>query len=414
LPERVQLSAAPAAEPPPQPRRSAEERVAEAAGKLGPESVRTEQASAAAIFAEPRRRVADEPSVIVEPSVHLDLTPSPSGYTDPDAKPLPPFHARGSTEPDPLPLSPSEIHTETMPAPELPPLDADLANDIRRALTADDPAIPRVPTPIRPQDAWAVLDQIAPRDRGAAAPVPASAPADDSWATQTAESAGPDMWATAAPPKEGAWQAGPAAAAGPDWSAVSADSNVDADWAPPPPLPSPAPSPTGGAVPLPGSFVFSEDTTVESDRERGFTPLPGEEDLPVPVVAPVPGLPEFLFGEPRVVVHTLAGRVKRGTLRTTDLGQAELRLLHPAGGGEERIDISEVKAVFFMLEPGAHLPAAPGSRVRVTLSDGRMLEGFRESDGPSGGLFIVPLDATRTNTRAIFVCGDAIQNVDQA
>ena len=32
----------------------------------------------------------------------------------------------------------------------------------------------------------------------------------------------------------------------------------------------------------------------------------------------------------------LAGRVKRGTLRTTDLGQPELRLLHPAGGGEER------------------------------------------------------------------------------
>jgi hypothetical protein len=163
-------------------------------------------------------------------------------------------------------------------------------------------------------------------------------------------------------------------------------------------------------------MAFSEGTTLESRRPSAVTPLPDDEDLPVAVPDPEPPAdrPAFLNGEPRVVVHTLAGRVKRGTLRSTDLGQPELLLGGITGGTEERIQLSDVKAVFFMLAPGEQPPATPGGRVRVTLSDGRQLDGFRESDGPGGGLFLVPIDAARTNTRAIFVCGDAIQQVDQA
>ena len=205
--------------------------------------------------------------------------------------------------------------------------------------------------------------------------------------------AGPEVWGAAAPVK-GAWEAGPEAAGSPDWGAVQPDPSAGAAW----------PTPSTDATLMAAAAV---------------QPPSGAEDLPVPVPDPEPreptlGRPAFLAGEPRVVVHTLAGRVKRGTLRDPDLARPDLRLSPLTGGGEERISLTEVKAVFFMLAPGEAPPENPGAHVRVTLSDGRQLDGFRESNGPGGGLYLVPLDAARTNTRAIFVCGDAIQRIDQA
>ena len=532
IPLHITPGAAPVMLPAPS-RRSAEELVAEAAGRLPAEAMRTEQASAAALFtvspersapilAEPSIQVSNfdaeatsvsvhvdagleaepagasaasapastrappteptshfepsshaQPPTYVEPSSHLE----PSGHAEPSGNAEPSGHAAhpegqpslnaedaaqvaapaddagsihvmpaaGSFEEAPggrdsgFAAPPRERSAEVFPPlsalPDLPrlsasdPLAEQVAIDIRRALAAEDPANPQASK--TPPDVWAALLQGSPPAAAVVSqplpdttqvsypapgyeaqapqasepyPEPIAAPAAaasaaspaDLWAQSTA-AAGPDVWAASAPP-ENAWAAGPEAAAGPDWGAV-ASSPADA-WEPPlatPPL----------VVP------FSEDTTLESQREAAAASN-SEDDLPVaiPDPEPFPGRPAYLSGEPRVVVHTLAGRVKRGTLRSSDLGEAELRLKSPVGH-EEKIAIGEVKAVFFMLSPGEQPPIQPGGRIRITLSDGRQLDGFRESDGPGGGVFIVPIDASRTNTRAIFVCGDAIQAVDQ-
>ena len=268
---------------------------------------------------------------------------------------------------------------------ESAPLDASVAADISRALALE--SAPPAVAPEQPSaadDPWktAAVKVDAPTPWSDPSPEGALAAAKaDEWAQATA-SAGPDLWGGAASAKEAA----PPAA--------EADESVSASWD------------------APDKRASTDPTMVHPGP---ISPQPGEEDLPVPVPAEAPpGQPSFLAGEPRVVVHTLAGRVKRGTLRAPDLAKPELRLSPQVGGAEERIALSDVKAVFFMLTPGEQPPEFPGGRVRVTLSDGRLLDGFRESDGPGGGLFLVPLDAARTNTRSIFVCGDAIQAIDQA
>lgn len=421
LPVQVRAGAGtPLSDAPTPARRSAEELVAEAAGKLPLEALRTEQASAASLFAAPSVHVS--PSIHVDPSLEAEVSPavavapsiqsSPAVQVEAAEPSAPPVHDDRAPPAAPALDATASASLAAEPAPssgDLDPLLA-VASDIRRALAAEDPAHPHASR--TPPDLWAALrsggppagastpgsEREAATPETAAAPIAATAttaPEEDLWAQSTAV-AGPDVWAAAAP-AAGAWEAGPAAAASPDWGAVSADPSASQGWEPPPPTP------------------FTEATTLESQRQANANQLSGDEDLPVavPEADANPERPSYLTGEPRVVVHTLAGRVKRGTLRSSDLGEAELRLASPVGG-EERIAIGEVKAVFFMLSPGEQPPIAPGGRVRITLSDGRQLDGFREGDGPGGGVFIVPLDASRTNTRAIFVCGDAIQAVDQA
>ncbi len=352
----------PAQLPPPAavaaPSRAAEELAAEAASGIPPESLRTEQASAKAIFAAEEQRHsaataiapipthAEEapPAVVVEPTVHV--APEPPARTAAQSR-----------------------------------LDEEVASNIQRALALEGRAEPSQPAP---PDLWSVSSSAPSLNGSSDAPTPWSEP----WADRTA-AAGPEVWA-AAPPKD----LGEAPLAGPDWGATPAESSESAGW------PTPSTDPT---------LMSATPLQAQSGEEDLPVPVPEAERRPVTI-----GRPAFLSIEPRVVVHTLAGRVKRGTLREPDLERPELRLSPQTGGAEERISLTEVKAVFFMLEPGEVPPEKPGGRVRITLSDGRQLDGFRESDGPKGGVFLVPLDAARTNTRAIFVCGDAIQAVDQA
>jgi len=102
--------------------------------------------------------------------------------------------------------------------------------------------------------------------------------------------------------------------------------------------------------------------------------------------------------------------VKRGALKDPDLGGETLSLEGPAGG-VEGIALGRVKAIFFMLAPGARSPASTGQKVRVTFKDGRQVAGFSRDHGQGGpGFFVVPAD-NRTNTERIYIYRHGVQAV---
>ncbi|MGZ6139373.1 MAG: DUF6982 domain-containing protein, partial [Myxococcaceae bacterium] len=123
--------------------------------------------------------------------------------------------------------------------------------------------------------------------------------------------------------------------------------------------------------------------------------------------------PSFVEGEHRVVLHTLEGQVRRGTVKDLDLLDAVIRLAQP-GRPPEAIASDRVKAIFFMQEPGtAALPSA-GRRIRVGFADGRQIVGFSEDvDSGEQGFFLVPAD-TRTHTARIYVFRAGVQSISAA
>lgn len=120
--------------------------------------------------------------------------------------------------------------------------------------------------------------------------------------------------------------------------------------------------------------------------------------------------PTFVEGEHRVVLHTLEGQVRRGTVRDIDLLDPVIRLAQP-GRPPEVIPSERVKAIFFMQEPGvAPLPSV-GRRIRVGFGDGRQIVGFSEDvDAAEQGFFLVPAD-TRTHTARIYVFRAGVQSI---
>ncbi|HVP61033.1 MAG TPA: hypothetical protein VMT11_10765 [Myxococcaceae bacterium] len=123
--------------------------------------------------------------------------------------------------------------------------------------------------------------------------------------------------------------------------------------------------------------------------------------------------PTFVEGEHRVVLHTLEGQVRRGTVKDLDLLDPVIRLAQP-GRPPEGIAAERVKAIFFMQEPGtAPLPSA-GRRIRVGFADGRQIVGFSEDvDASEQGFFLVPAD-TRTHTARIYVFRAGVQSINAA
>jgi hypothetical protein len=123
--------------------------------------------------------------------------------------------------------------------------------------------------------------------------------------------------------------------------------------------------------------------------------------------------PTFVEGEHRVVLHTLEGQVRRGTVRDLDLLDPVIRLAQP-GRPPEAIAAERVKAIFFMQEPGSPPPPSSGRRIRVGFSDGRQIVGFSEDvDGAEVGFFLVPAD-TRTHTARIYVFRAGVQSISAA
>jgi hypothetical protein len=131
---------------------------------------------------------------------------------------------------------------------------------------------------------------------------------------------------------------------------------------------------------------------------------------PTAQVAPDQRQPVPVPGEHRVILHTVEGQVKRGAIKDARLGDAQLHL-HLANGGTETLARERVKALFFMLAPGARAPATTGAKVRVTFKDGRQVAGFSaDHKAPTSGFFVVPAD-NRTNTERIFIFRHAVQTV---
>ncbi|MDX2013972.1 MAG: hypothetical protein SFW67_27490 [Myxococcaceae bacterium] len=120
--------------------------------------------------------------------------------------------------------------------------------------------------------------------------------------------------------------------------------------------------------------------------------------------------PVVLQGDHRVILHTMEGQVKRGALKNPDLG-ADTLTLEAQGGAVEPIALGRVKAIFFMLAPGARSPAGEGQKVRVTFKDGRQVAGFSRDHAQGGaGFFVIPAD-NRTNTERIFIYRHGVQSV---
>jgi hypothetical protein len=120
----------------------------------------------------------------------------------------------------------------------------------------------------------------------------------------------------------------------------------------------------------------------------------------------------FIEGEHRVIIHTIEGQVKRGTIRNLDLVLDDTIPLEQQVGREpERIPTARVKAIFFMLPLGTKPPPLTGDKIRVAFKDGRQVAGYsHDHAGADIGFFMVPAD-NRTNTARIFVFRNSVQNV---
>ncbi len=176
---------------------------------------------------------------------------------------------------------------------------------------------------------------------------------------------------------------------------------------PPAPLPpprAPARSPTQPTFQAVQSIpALGDDEAYPGASKSGSMPR-----APVPQVAPpfdpsdTDDTPLIIGGEHRVILHTMEGGVKRGSIRDANLAGVQV-VLNTAPGATESIPRGRVKAIFFMLAPGSRAPVTEGSKVRVTFRDGRQVAGFsKDFRGTSAGFFVVPAD-NRTNTERIFI-----------
>jgi hypothetical protein len=120
----------------------------------------------------------------------------------------------------------------------------------------------------------------------------------------------------------------------------------------------------------------------------------------------------FIEGEHRVIIHTVEGQVKRGAIRDVDLLDEVIPLEQQTGFAPERIPVTRVKAIFFMLATGSRPPQTEGQqKVRITFTDGRQVAGFsNDYKNPGQGFFVIPAD-TRTNTSRIFIYRASVQAV---
>ena len=158
------------------------------------------------------------------------------------------------------------------------------------------------------------------------------------------------------------------------------------------------------------------------EGSEGLVPLIPEPPPPLPVTDVATGAevfggpylsPTFVEGEHRVVLHTLEGQVRRGTVKDIDLLDPVIRLVQP-GRAPEAIAAERVKAIFFMQEPGAPPPPSSGRRIRVGFADGRQIVGFSDDvDAGEQGFFLVPAD-TRTHTARIYVFRAGIASITAA
>ncbi|HYO65635.1 MAG TPA: hypothetical protein VEU33_06090, partial [Archangium sp.] len=179
--------------------------------------------------------------------------------------------------------------------------------------------------------------------------------------------------------------------------------------APPPPPPAPVPAPRAPAT-------VSAAPVAQVIVPGAPPPRPTLNTLPAvqpsaPASAVMAPVNAFIEGEHRVIIHTVEGQVKRGAIRDVDLLDEVIPLEQQTGFAPERIPITRVKAIFFMLATGSRPPQPDGQKVRITFTDGRQVAGFSDDyKNPGQGFFVIPAD-TRTNTSRIFIYRASVQAV---
>ncbi|HET8723573.1 MAG TPA: hypothetical protein VFM53_05155 [Anaeromyxobacteraceae bacterium] len=170
-----------------------------------------------------------------------------------------------------------------------------------------------------------------------------------------------------------------------------------------------AATPPAGATPPPLGAASLAPPLPPPASPQAFPP-PVPAPLEPAVRDPFAASPSFVSGEHRIVLHTVEGQVLRGSLANADLDDDEIPLIQP-NGAVARIPAIQVKAVFFMLAPGARVGPGSGARVRVTFADGRQLAGLSPGYDPgSRGFFVLPLD-DRTHTARVWVYRAATRQV---
>src|SRR5206468_2182310 len=127
--------------------------------------------------------------------------------------------------------------------------------------------------------------------------------------------------------------------------------------------------------------------------------------------APEPGAAKELFGSVPDGASLGAADDYLGAPEVLASPEEVLRPVAIDHDDPEPIYRSDVKAIFFMLAPGEPPQAGDGTKVRVTFSDGRVIEGVRDGVDAKHGFFLVPLDAARTNTRRIYVAREATSDI---
>ncbi len=178
----------------------------------------------------------------------------------------------------------------------------------------------------------------------------------------------------------------------------------------------PVPVPARPLSPFPAQPAMAQPAMAQPrPTPRPIPAAPRMTPSPMPAVgaraAPAPAPNASIPGEHRVVVHTLEGQVKRGTVRNPILDGEQLDLEVVPGQPPERIATRRLKAVFFLLPPGSRGPSGEGPKLRVTFSDERQVTGFAPNYRPSdNGFFVIPTD-TRTNTARIYIYRAAVKNI---
>ncbi len=176
----------------------------------------------------------------------------------------------------------------------------------------------------------------------------------------------------------------------------------------PPTAPVPPPAPVAAPRAPAATQVLVPGAPPPRATHRG---LQAVQSASPTVAVPLTLVDAYIEGEHRVIIHTVEGQVKRGAIRDVNLLDESIPLEQQTGFAPERIPISRVKAIFFMLATGSRPPQPDGQKVRVTFVDGRQVAGFSHDYKSAGeGFFVIPAD-TRTNTSRIFIYRASVQAV---
>lgn len=193
--------------------------------------------------------------------------------------------------------------------------------------------------------------------------------------------------------------------------------SAPAPAAQPVPISLPLDTPAAPAALVEEAIVLEDDDTLPAGPAPWLPPEPAEPPAaPVapsaPAAAPAPApvaLRGLVTGEHRVVIHTREGVVKRGQIANVDLS-ARSFFFQNQDGKREEVPTATLKAVFLMRSAHEPAPQPAGQAVKLTLIDGRPLQGWASDLANPVGFFLVPSD-TRGLASRVFVYRAAVREV---